>query len=502
MDVRSEKPYAMDFSSEKIAMTEGTTVNTVQDGDSDRDLEPVDPAMEKRILRKCDLRVLPVLAVLYLFAFIDRINIGNARIQGLEKDLGMSGHDYNIALQVFFIPYILFEVPSNICMRKVRPSTWISGIMIGWGIITVCQGVTQSFAGLVICRTLLGVFEAGFYPGCIYLITMYYKRHELQTRYNLFFTMGVLSGSFSGLLAYALAKMDGIGGYNGWRWIFIIEGLATIVLAAIAKFFIADWPEQAKFLTPDERAIVVRRTREDMVGAKMDRLDSKARRRIFSDWKIWCGAIAYIGSAETGYSTAFFTPTILKQLGWTSVKAQLFSIPPYAMAAVVAVTVGFLSDRLRHRYTFSIIGICINTIGYSLLLAQTHVSVAVRYMAIYLIIVGGFIYQPLILIWLQNNLGGHYKRGIGAAMQVGLGNLGGIVASNIYLADQAPTYPTGFGTSIAFQWLTALALTAFLVGLMRENKKREEGGRDYRYNLTKAEQENLGDDHPRFRFVY
>ncbi len=168
----------------------------------------------------------------------------------------------------------------------------------------------------------------------------------------------------------------------------------------------------------------------------------------------------------------------------------------------MAVTVGFLSDRLRHRYTFSIIGICINTIGYSLLLAQTHVSVAVRYMAIYLIIVGGFIYQPLILIWLQNNLGGHYKRGVGAAMQVGLGNLGGIVASNIYLADQAPTYPTGFGTSIAFQWLTALALTAFLVGFMRENKKREEGGRDYRYNLTKAEQENLGDDHPRFRFVY
>ncbi|KAL8736245.1 MAG: hypothetical protein Q9166_000400 [cf. Caloplaca sp. 2 TL-2023] len=159
-------------------------VRAVQDGDSDRELEPVDPYLEKEVLRKCDLNVLPVLSVLYLFAFLDRINIGNvnrlffdairshwltdytyARIQGLEKDLKMSGHGYNNALQVFFIPYILFEIPSNILMRKIFPSTWISGIVVSWGIIIVCQGVTQSFAGLIICRTLLGGFEAGFYPG-------------------------------------------------------------------------------------------------------------------------------------------------------------------------------------------------------------------------------------------------------------------------------------------------------------------------------------------------
>lgn len=130
---------------------------------------PVSSSHEEKLLRwKCDLHVVPILALLFLFAFIDRINIGNARLQGLEEDLNMAGHQYNVALFVFFIPYILFEVPSNLILKKIKPSWWISGIMFGWGIVTVCQGVTKSFAGLVVCRVLLGMFESGFMPGEYY----------------------------------------------------------------------------------------------------------------------------------------------------------------------------------------------------------------------------------------------------------------------------------------------------------------------------------------------
>lgn len=210
----------------------------------------------------------------------------------------------------------------------------------------------------------------------------------------------------------------------------------------------------------------------------------------------------YLGGANTGYSGAFFNPTILKQLGWTSVKAQVYSIPIYCVAAVANVATGFLSDHLHHRYAFCILGVCIATVGWALLLAQRSVPVAARYAALYLVTMGNFITSPLTLIWMTNNLGGHYKRGIGAAMQVALGNIGGIIASNIYITNQAPTYPVGFGTSLALQWLTALACTVFFVGLMRENKKREQGKRDYRYNLDQTELDNLGDDHPSFRFVY
>ena len=199
-------------------------------------LTPIDEASEKKLLRKCDLHVVPIISMLYVLSFLDRINIGNARIQGLEKDLNMSGQDYNVALMVFFIPYILFEVPSNILIRKIRPSTWLSLLMMAWGAIihnlrvasgdlakcwlgtmTICMGITRDFTGLLICRTLLGLFEAGFFPGisskktvlnirgtdsdlgCLYLMSMYYRRYELQKRFTFFFCSAILAGAFSGV---------------------------------------------------------------------------------------------------------------------------------------------------------------------------------------------------------------------------------------------------------------------------------------------------------------
>lgn len=210
----------------------------------------------------------------------------------------------------------------------------------------------------------------------------------------------------------------------------------------------------------------------------------------------------YLGVTNTGYSTSFFIPTILRQLGWTAVRAQVLSIPIYIVAAVVSLATAVLSDRLRHRYAFTMIGVFVATIGYIILLAQHTVSVSVRYFAIYLVLVGGYITQPLTLVWLANNMGGHYKRSINAAMQIGFGNCAGIIASNIYITDQAPTYPVGYGVSLGLLWLCGISCTVFFIGLWIENKKRDQGKRDYRLTLPKEERENLGDDHPTFRFAY
>jgi len=184
----------------------------------------IDPDAEKKLLLKCDLHVLPPLFVIFLLAFLDRTNIGNAKIQGLEADLDMHGNDYNIALLVFFVPYILFEIPANLLLKKMAPSTWLSLIMILWGISTIGMGLVRNLGGLVAMRVLLGLFEAGLTPSCVYLISMYYKRYELQWRFTLFFTASIIAGAFGGLLAFSIAKMDGLAGYGGWRWIFIIEG--------------------------------------------------------------------------------------------------------------------------------------------------------------------------------------------------------------------------------------------------------------------------------------
>lgn len=159
-------------------------------------------------------------------------------------------------------------------------------------------------------RVLLGIFEAGLFPGCVYLISMYYKRFELQWRLSLFFSGSILAGGFGGLFAYALANMAGVAGYGGWRWIFIIEGLITIVVAAIGKIWVANWPGTATFLNQEERMYLAARLHEDDKGATMNRLDKRSLKRIFSDWKIYVGGVMYFGVVNTGYAGSV-SPSIL-----------------------------------------------------------------------------------------------------------------------------------------------------------------------------------------------
>ena len=201
-------------------------------------------------------------------------------------------------------------------------------------------------------------------------------------------------------------------------------------------------------------------------------------------------------------STSFFTPTILSEFGWTAVHAQVMSIPIYIVAAIVSLIIAFSTDKLKHRYAFTMLGVFVTTIGYVLLLTQYTLSNSVKYFAVYLVTTGGYITQPVVLAWLNNNMGGHYKRSISSAAQIGLGNCGGIVASNIYIKSQAPYYPVGYGVSLAMLWLCGLACTVFLCGLWLENRKRDQGKRDDRLHLPPEQVDNLGDDHPRFRFTY
>ncbi|KAI3329765.1 major facilitator superfamily domain-containing protein [Ustulina deusta] len=493
-----------------VIMTTTPEVTKDQIGDSgvsiiaetpEEDDQPVlfDAVSEKKLLRKCDLHVLPPITFIFFLAFLDRTNIGNAKIQGLTKDLNLTGHDYNIALFVFFVPYILFEVPSNIIIKRVAPSTWLSLVMVLWGIATIGQGLVKNVGGLIATRFLLGIFEAGVFPGCAYLISMYYKRFELQWRMSIFFCAAILSGAVSGLLAYGIANLGGVGGYGAWRWIFIIEGLFTVLVGVVSKWWITDWPETARFLNDDERSLLLARLAQDTGEAKMDELTPNARKRILSDWKIYTGTFAYLGIVNTGYSGSFFIPTILNEMGYEATEAQIRTIPIFVVAAVICLGIAYTTDRLKHRYTFVMCGLAISAVGYSLLLGQQHLSVGVKYFALFLVVGGGLSVQPITIAWLANNVSGHYKRSVAAATQIGLGNVGGIVASNIFLDNEAPRFQTGYGVSLGFLGICAVACTVLFFGLKRENEKRDRGERDYR--LGKGDAHNLGDDHPHWRFT-
>lgn len=170
------------------------------------------------------------------------------------------------------------------------------------------------------------------------------------------------------------------------------------------------------------------------------------------------------------------------------------------VASVICLTTAWISDYVRHRYAFCIAGICVCTVGYGMLLNQSHIPVGAQYAAVFLIVSGGYMCQPTTIVWINNTMGGHYKRSLSAAMMAGFGNAGGIVASNIFLTSEEPAFPTGYGTTLALVWVCAITCTVFMFGLMWENRKRERGARDYR--LEESDADNLGDDHPHFRFTY
>lgn len=374
--------------------------------------------------------------------------------------------------------------------------------MFCWGIINMCMGFVHSYSALIGLRFLLGIFEAGVLPGIIYVTSMYYKRHEYQKRMSFFFCSTVVAGAFGGLLAYAIAKLGDHHGFAAWRWIFIIEGAITSTLAIIAAFLIIDWPEQTKYLNAEEKELLRRRLAADVDDScRMDILNKTSFKMIMSDYKIWLGALVYMGVGVPGLSGTFFLPTILLEFNWKAQEAQIRTIPVYVLAGGTMLIGAWASDKLRHRFSFFVAGTSMVTIGYGMLLAQEGKSRDYKFGAVFLVFGGAYMVTPMALAWLQNNLSGHWKRAFGSSIQVTIGNIAGIIGSNIYLVNEAPTYVTGYSVSLAMMWLGMICATILAVLMWRENKKRDAGERDDRLNLPEDVKNNLGDAYPTFRFT-
>lgn len=376
-------------------------------------------------MTKIDLRVVPVLSVLYLLAFLDRTNVANAAVFGLAEDLKLVGHQYQTALMIFFIPYVIFEIPSNIILKRLKPHVWLSLCMFSFGVVTLCQGLVQNWAGFMTTRFLLGVFEAGMFPGSFYVISMFYLRSEAQKRYTFFFASTSLAGAFGGLLASAIGKMDGVAGYRGWRWVFILEGLLTCVVSFVFWFVIPDFPEDAKWLTPAEAQFVKARLQADQGKSALERrITFKDVGNCFKDYKFFLGGLMYFGLIVPAYGYAYFSPTIIRSYGYSPIQTQLHSVPPWAVSFGFSMLIAVFSDWTRHRYFFTVFPICIAIAGFVVLLT-VHDNTNVEYGALFMASSGVYAAMPIIVCWFQMNLGGHHRRAVGTAWQVGFGNIGG-----------------------------------------------------------------------------
>jgi len=376
-------------------------------------------------MSRVDLHVIPYLCILYLLAFLDRVNISNANLYGMSTELKLTGNKFNNALVIFFAPYVIFEIPSNILLKKFSPHVWLSGCMFLFGVVTVCQGLVHSYSGLLATRFFLGMLETGMFPGCFYVLGMWYKRTEAQRRYSFFFSSTTLAGAFGGLLAAAIGKMNGVGGYLGWRWVFILEGLLTVVVSCVFFFLLPDFPEQAKWLKPEERAYIKARLEADQGRSAAERsITVRDALNVFKDYKVFLGGFMYFFPIVSAYAYAYFSPGIIRGYGYSPIETQLHSVPPWACAFGFAMLTAYISDKTRHRCLVAIFAFAVALVGFAMLISIHHHKQA-QYAALFLVAMGTYSAMPIVVCWFNMNLGGHHRRSVGTAWQVGFGNIGG-----------------------------------------------------------------------------
>ncbi|KAJ2989419.1 hypothetical protein NUW58_g3472 [Xylaria curta] len=450
-------------------------------GNSFQSPDPSDTEMvgavvnEKSLLRKIDAHLLPAVGILYLLSFLDRSNVGNARIEGLLDDLDMTGDRYLIGLSLYFVGYVLFEVPCNIILKRTSPRVWLPTLTIIWGIVATLMGIIHNEAGFLAARFFLGVAESGLFPGVTYYFSMWYKRRERQYRVALFFSAASLAGAFGGALAYGIGRLKGVVWSNGWRWIFILEGIATVVIAIAAYWFVHNYPDTSKFLNEEERKFIHKRLAANSDATHQEDFSWTAVREALLDPKCWLYGLGFHTMSLPLYTLSLFLPTIITNLGYKAATAQLLTVPPYAFAFGTTVGVAVLSERLAKRAVFIGGSALFAAIGYAILLGNTDpvARPGVSYGAVFFAAGGIYPATALVLSWPTINVSGQTKRATATAMQISIGNVGAVLGTQLYRTFDGPRFIVGHSFALGYLLANVIAVTILALVLKRENTLRE-----------------------------
>lgn len=458
-----------------------------------------DQAIEKSLKKKWDMRILPAIFLVYFCSFMDRASIGNASIAGLNKDLHLEGSSYNVALALFFVVYLIVDVPAAWVFGIVGRGLFLSASIFFWGWTTFGIGFVNTQAQLYALRCVLGFFEGGL-TACIFVyLSIFYSRYELQSRIAWFYISGPLSNAVGGLLASGLGSIE-VGNYRRWRWIFIVEGAATVLVGVLCFFILPNWPSEAKYLTEEEKSLAEARASQFSNshgdgGEKAERFNLKRAMRGIVDWNTIILALSSLGTYSNVYAYALFSPTIIRTFGFSVLHSQLLSVPPYVVAAVFIIATCHLSDHLRIRGPFVVVGSVLQAIGWILQLACT--AVAPRYFGLFLIACGAFGSIPPSSTWLLNNIQPQLARATAMAFVVAVGTCGGLIATFTYIGNK--TASTGNALQIGLSGLTFACAVSLMLLNKWENTKRASGDRDYRLVDGNIPVHELGSRHPEFK---
>ncbi|KAK0702986.1 major facilitator superfamily domain-containing protein [Lasiosphaeria miniovina] len=410
---------------------------------------------EKKLLRRMDWHLIPLLSVMYMVKTIDFTNVSNARVMdrgtphNILNELNMSSDAFNFVTTAYYVPYILAETPSNLLIKYYKPSVWQARIMISWGIILLCHAAVTNAGGLYAVRALLGLFEAGLWPGTLLQLCYWYRPDELAPRIVWVTILGNFSSVISGVLAFAFNGVT-TGGVSGWKWLIITEGIFTVFLGAFVFFFLPDFPDDAKWMMDREKAFV--QARLPINSPRNAEMDFNWREFIdtLKDKKLWlfllCWAFYTIG--VTGL--LFYQPTVIANLGFTTLaQSQLLNIPPAIFACLLTVVFGVFADTGRIPQPsiplfFMVVILACYVVEY------TYPSTGGVYAAT--VIASGFAtaWSTMMWPWRVQSTEGATGSAFAIAFANSYGQIGGAVGAQLFNSKYAPRYATSFGIAMGF----------------------------------------------------
>ncbi|KAF1990633.1 MFS general substrate transporter [Aulographum hederae CBS 113979] len=454
----------------------------------------IDHKREKKLLHKIDLNLMTLFGALYLMSFLDRSNIGNANLTGFSTDLHLVNNQYGAVVSLVYSTYVLFEPIWTVLLKILTPKYLLTASTLSWGALTIGTAFVTNFSQLAALRVLLGIAEAAILPCILMYITMTYQRAEYAVRHTYIFTASAISGAFGGLLAYGLTQLSAAG-LHGWQWMYLVEGLLSLILAPLTFFWLPNSVPQARWLSSDEKELMrIRLERNKGVYDASETFSWSEIVRCLKDWKLYVQAISHFGIDTTLYAITTFMPRIVAGMGFTStVNAQLLTVPVYFVAAVTYLVIGRLSDKTSLRSPFLLLSLGFCLVGYIILIAAP--AVGARYFGVFCVAMGLYATTSLNLVWTSANHAGYYKRAFTTGTVQLVGNSAGAAIGFIFKAQDAPRYIMGMWFALGMICLSIICTLVLAFFLRRGNavKRRliAEGAPD---------QPELGDRNPHFLY--
>ncbi|WP_026042672.1 MFS transporter [Pantoea sp. A4] len=411
--------------------------------------------LEKRVMRKVTLRIIPFIMLLYFIAFLDRVNIGFAALT-MNKDLGLSPAIFGIGAGIFFIGYFLFEVPSNLILHKVGARIWIARVMITWGLVSGCMAFVQGTTSFYVLRFLLGVAEAGFFPGIILYLSYWFPAARRAQVTALFMAAAPISTALGSPISAALLELHGYLGFAGWQWMFVLEAVPAVILGVVVLFYLTDRPEKARWLDEEERTWLKNTMEAEQLSRSVNKASHSAWRGL-ADRRVLALALVYFGTSAGLYTLGIWAPQIIHTFGVSALETGFLNAFPAVVGVIGMVLWARHSDRTSERTWHVIIACIIAAVG--LICAGSVSTLLGVILALTLVNLGISASKPP--LWSMPTLfltGPAAAAGIAAINSIG--NLGGFVGPTVIgvIRQQTGSYAWGLYFVAGLLMLSALVV--------------------------------------------